>query len=69
MSLSKTHQLPTVLVKTTDAMASSRHDRKIDDWDVKPEYKLINFRNQNAYNSVINDEKPKIRIFIILFGT
>ena len=38
VSLSKTHSLPRVLINTQLMVASSRHDLKIVEWDIKPQY-------------------------------
>ena len=42
VSLSKTLYSPKVLVNTQEAVAPSRHDWKIVDWDVKPQPKQTN---------------------------
>ena len=42
VSLSKTLYSPKVLVITQEAVAPSRHDWKIVDWDVKPQHKQTN---------------------------
>ena len=35
--MSKTHELPIVLVNNHEALAPSRHDWKIADWGIKPQ--------------------------------
>ena len=42
VSLSKTLYSPKELVITQEAVAPSRHDWKIVDWDVKPQHKQTN---------------------------